>query len=215
MASIGERAAMRWVKRGLWLAAWSFWLWLGVGLYRELPRDLGRLVRTLSLAQNEQVLGFDRSSHNVVTRIDSPLSYRLVDAQTGEELGRPVGNDLEARTWESCPNRQDGPLEYLYDQGWFLKNFDWPDDWATIAVRWRDTGELFSRRWSVETFLVLYESEDGAFAANGDGSVYLGWSVNWPLLALCQTILALPLVLLWAVLRWWQKRRLRLASVAP
>ena len=38
---------------------------------------------------------------------------------------------------------------------------------------------------------------------------------NYPLLALCQTILALPLVMLWAVLRWRRYRRLRLASVQP
>jgi len=38
--------------------------------------------------------------------------------------------------------------------------------------------------------------------------------MNWPLLALCQTILALPLVLLWAALRWRRKRRLRLVGAA-
>jgi hypothetical protein len=25
----------------LWLLAWSFWVWLGFGMHRELPRDLG------------------------------------------------------------------------------------------------------------------------------------------------------------------------------
>jgi hypothetical protein len=32
---------MRWLKRGLWLAAWGVWAWCGFGLYRELPRKLG------------------------------------------------------------------------------------------------------------------------------------------------------------------------------
>jgi len=32
---------MKWVRRSLWLAAWSLWAWLGVGLHRELTRTLG------------------------------------------------------------------------------------------------------------------------------------------------------------------------------
>jgi len=32
---------MRWVRRGLWIAAWGVWAWCGFGLYRELPRNLG------------------------------------------------------------------------------------------------------------------------------------------------------------------------------
>src|SRR5262245_44330804 len=36
--------------------------------------------------------------------------------------------------------------------------------------------------------------------------------VDWSLLAICQTILALPLVLLWTVLRWRRMRRTRLAN---
>jgi len=206
---------MRWLPRTLWLLAWSFWAWLGFGLYRELPRSAGPVVRTLTLEQTEHVLGFYGDSHSVVTRTDRPLSYRLVDARSGRELSRPVGNDLEARTWESCPNRQDGPFEFTYDKGWPLDNSHLPHDWATIAIRWRDTGELVSRRWSVESFLAEFESEDGAFAASVTGNVYLGHSVNWPLLALCQAILALPLILFWAILRWRRKRRLRLERVSP
>src|SRR4051794_23075083 len=36
-----DRCRMRrWLPRALWLLAWSFWAWLGWGLYRELPRSL-------------------------------------------------------------------------------------------------------------------------------------------------------------------------------
>jgi hypothetical protein len=32
---------MRWLKRSLWISAWGVWAWLGVGLYRQLPREPG------------------------------------------------------------------------------------------------------------------------------------------------------------------------------
>jgi hypothetical protein len=39
---------MRWMKRGMWVAAWGAWVWLGFGLYRELPRDPGPILNKLS-----------------------------------------------------------------------------------------------------------------------------------------------------------------------
>src|SRR6476660_10364094 len=38
------------IKRICWITAWGVWLWLGFGLYRELPRDLGRVVCKLPTA---------------------------------------------------------------------------------------------------------------------------------------------------------------------
>jgi hypothetical protein len=64
-ASDGERAAMKWVWRGMWAAAWGTWLWLGFGLYRELPRDFP-LVCDLSLPPNSIVCGFLGDTHEVV-----------------------------------------------------------------------------------------------------------------------------------------------------
>ena len=47
-----------WLSRSLWLAAWSFWLWLGFGLYRELPRELGPVVCRLPMNEAESTIGF-------------------------------------------------------------------------------------------------------------------------------------------------------------
>jgi hypothetical protein len=58
----------------------------------------------------------------------------------------------------------------------------------------------------------LHENPEQLLVADLRGVVYRYPTVNWPLLALCQTILALPLVLLWAMLRW---RRMRMASAMP
>src|SRR5262245_10823400 len=61
----GWRHMRRWLCRGLWLLAWSFWVWLGVGLYRELPRDIGRRREercdgSLLLGREDRLLGLRR-----------------------------------------------------------------------------------------------------------------------------------------------------------
>jgi hypothetical protein len=56
----------RWLTRSLWLAAWSFWLWLGFGLYRELPRDLGRVIFHHPNADEQFVVGFVDHSPQLV-----------------------------------------------------------------------------------------------------------------------------------------------------
>jgi hypothetical protein len=81
---------MRWLKRGLWLSAWGAWLWLGIGLYRELPRHLGPVVRRLPIASG-RVLGFVGQSNFVaiLEPITGPLgttTIPLFDAETGTEV---------------------------------------------------------------------------------------------------------------------------------
>ena len=44
---------MKRLTRFLWLAAWSSWLWLGFGLYRELPRETGPVVAKKVMAEGE------------------------------------------------------------------------------------------------------------------------------------------------------------------
>jgi len=75
----------------------------------------------------------------------------------------------------------------------------WTNTFETFAVH--DRRGLIFRQWGVPsnpTQAVLVDP----------------LPVNWPLLTLCQTILALPLILLWAALRWRRNRRLRLVSVS-
>ena len=79
----------RWLPRSLWLLAWSFWLWLGFGLYRELPRELGPVM--LALPRNdkgiveEYALGFLTDSDDVVTTVQSTKGFlvRVRDGRTG------------------------------------------------------------------------------------------------------------------------------------
>jgi hypothetical protein len=48
---------MIYFKRFLWLSAWSVWLWLGFGLYRELPRHAGPVLTQIPIQGGEQILG--------------------------------------------------------------------------------------------------------------------------------------------------------------
>jgi hypothetical protein len=58
---------MRWLSHSLWLLAWSYWVWLGFGLYRELPRDLGPVVCELPLRPDEWVVGVLPDRPSIVT----------------------------------------------------------------------------------------------------------------------------------------------------
>jgi hypothetical protein len=83
---------MKWFARFCWLAAWSVWLWLGVGLFRELPRDLGPVVCQLPLATNEQFWGFIGDGQRIATGEKlgehEPIIVRIWDAGTGKTLHR-------------------------------------------------------------------------------------------------------------------------------
>jgi hypothetical protein len=79
---------MRWLKRALWLLAWSFWLWLGFGLHRELPRELGPPVAQLPIKSPQQ-LSFVGGSNIIMALGSYPHSKALTlyDAETGRSIG--------------------------------------------------------------------------------------------------------------------------------
>jgi hypothetical protein len=78
----------RYVPRSLWLLAWSFWAWLGWGLYRELPRDLGPVVCQLPMGDDETFLGWLAGEPTAVTIKEGqdwqPAVIRTWDAMTGQ-----------------------------------------------------------------------------------------------------------------------------------
>jgi hypothetical protein len=81
----------RWLSRSLWLAAWSFWLWLGFGLFRELPRELGPMVVKLKLDESDDGMetpeGFLADADEIVTTVVSTergVFARVRSATTGD-----------------------------------------------------------------------------------------------------------------------------------
>ena len=80
----------------------------------------------------------------------------------------------------------------------------------TCALRDLETGDLIVRTSGKEFSVPLKMNISRSLAALKDGTVYLlPFPVNWALLALCQAVLALPIMLLWLALVWRRRRRLR------
>ena len=88
----GERGAMRWVKRGCWVAAWGMWFWLGVGLHRELPRDLSPTTRLGFVWGSETLLGFLEGGDAIAVQ-GADESIRISDARSGEKIKELPGPD--------------------------------------------------------------------------------------------------------------------------
>jgi hypothetical protein len=77
---------MRWLSRFLWLAAWCAWVWLGFGLYRELPRQVGQRLSQIPIDRSERVLGFVNDTPFVVVEPRSPtvsMTLKVFDGRTG------------------------------------------------------------------------------------------------------------------------------------
>jgi len=82
---------MRWVRRGLWIAAWGVWAWLGVGLYHELPRKPGALVHELNLRfPDDMPVGFVGNTNRLVVarnlRTKNEQAVELFDIDSGKLL---------------------------------------------------------------------------------------------------------------------------------
>jgi hypothetical protein len=79
---------MRWLSRGFWLLAWSVWLWLGVGLSRELPKVLGPTAFQLPNNSKEDMIAFLHNRPSIFTLDDGaddrlPI-IRLRNERTGD-----------------------------------------------------------------------------------------------------------------------------------
>src|SRR5688572_27522565 len=84
------------VKRFLWLFAWRVWLWLGFGLYRELPRELGPVVSRIPIGKGHESLGFIGGSDAVANQeppIDDMVvrTIKRIDANSGKPIGERLG----------------------------------------------------------------------------------------------------------------------------
>src|SRR5688500_1586855 len=75
------------LKRLPWLLAWSVWLLLGFGLYRELPRDPGEQIRRVSLVTGEYAFGFWNQSFELFVGRPNSNEFRSVDVRNGAERG--------------------------------------------------------------------------------------------------------------------------------
>jgi hypothetical protein len=78
----------------LWLSAWAVWIWLGVGLYRELPRKYGKPIGRINFHSDAMLLGFlGASSHFAVIREskESHTTVEVIDLETDRLVGSAPG----------------------------------------------------------------------------------------------------------------------------
>src|SRR5262245_32665677 len=92
------------VKRICWIAAWGVWLWLGFGLYLELTRELGRVVRTLPPGDDCRIIRFLAGQPLLVVsefeKENDRYVLQLFDARTGNLVRTstfPDGEDVGER----------------------------------------------------------------------------------------------------------------------
>jgi len=185
---------------------------MGFGLARNLPRNLGPKIVQIEVPHGQRLLGFLDGRNDVV--VGSPslpgevLPYDVFDATAGSHKERVESSELYSRASQSSfwlsgrrfEVRKNDPLSLAEE---YLKG-----DYQTIVMVERDTGKVMKRLWWTDFMKLEFESADGSLVAGNQGAIYRAPPVNWPILALCQTILALPLVFLWAVLRWRRRRKL-------
>jgi hypothetical protein len=208
---------MKWLKPSFWLLAWGTWLWLGFGLSRNLPRNLAPKIAQIPVPEGERLLGFLDDRNDVV--VGSPSlpgevrPYDVFDATTGSHQESFESEDLYRRASQSSFWLSQRRVEVRKNDPLSLAEKYLKDDWRTIVMVERGTGTVLKRFWWTDFMKLEFESADGTLVAGNQGAIYHAPPVNWPILALCQTILTLPLIMLWAVLRWRRQRRL-LATTA-
>jgi len=271
-------------RRLVWLAAWGVWAWLGVGLARELPRELGPPIGKLPLGKDEWIDRLVVGTSLAVSRSISPDGVRMRRVwglRTGELSKEPLDERAEADDRDFLEQR--GPRNERQDQVevmlrylGIMRSTDGRVELSAVEniVKEIDTGRIIDEGCQDRSIIggnrALGLSVSRAFEAIPGGNVYgcreywhghvgsaktfkatfaihsladgrllcrlrqipiwvtsdarlcvddevtvrsLPPPPNWGLLAICQAILALPIVLLWAVLRW-QRRRMRQTAVA-
>jgi len=182
-----------------------------------------------------QIFDVDRGrivfSKELLGSLDPPHPHQTLNTPRLSTSGRALMVDGVAALWSIDSGRliwiQKGwrPPVLLDDDSFAeLEEWDAPwtrgklRNWSTAAVRDLDAAALRFRCWDRDASALECRSSDGALGLTRDGAIHrLPFRVNWLLLALCQTILALPLILLWTVLRWRRRRaaQRKLAVATP
>jgi hypothetical protein len=155
----------------------------------------------------KSVLRFGRTTGELDASGSEVTPITLYEVGTGRVLWR-VGL-LESVV---VSHGEDG---FLAVENWHELWQKWLPDFKfeTVACRSLEDGSLIHRTTAASMVDPLTNNLNRSLLVLENGAVHrLPLAVNYPLLALCQAILALPLVMLWAVLRWLRRQRARLAS---
>lgn len=84
----------RWLNFILWTAAWGIWVWLGVGLAHQLPRQPSKPLCNVPVSAKNQCFGFiGDTNHLLMVQIaaDQQTTFVVVDAETGATVRSTPG----------------------------------------------------------------------------------------------------------------------------
>jgi hypothetical protein len=130
----------------------------------------------------------------------------LFDVDTGAEMWK---SEPHEQAEQATPSSSCFPVRESWHDLWKDRLPNWR--YQTIAYRNSHSGELWFRTPSSAVTLTEWISER-SLALAPDGLVYrTPFPINWPLLAFCQFVLALPMLLVWGAMSWRRKRKRRAA----
>lgn len=165
----------------------------------------------------------------VIDNYDGASQWHTLDKGIGpavldEEARRlltPVGVLWNVRTglslWRRDPKFEavlrrelpDGRFAVLEDWKVWCERFGVTTERTTVAVRSMETGGVDFRVWDFP-FGEECVSDDWTLAVDQDGTIHRTPPPhNWRLLAICQSVVAAPMILLWVFLRWKKWRAAR------
>jgi hypothetical protein len=156
----------------------------------------------------------------------TPTVIKVVSPPRLSQSGRSLLTSDPATIWDfetSAPRWRGSNAWSVFYRGddesfWVSEGVAWPlsiwggstQRYATASRRDFESGRTLCRCWATDMRGANWVSSDGQLAIKPDGTVHnLPYLINWPLLALCQGVLAIPLVLFWLALFWRRKRHLR------
>jgi len=123
--------------------------------------------------------------------------------------------ESERVLWTASANETVLPAKrnnsFSVEEHWVIPVVDYAlKDFDTIAERDLSSGRLLRRFWKKDQPSLALRSSDETMAADVNGAVRrMELRINGEALACCQAVLALPLVLVWARLRWRRYRMVR------
>jgi hypothetical protein len=174
---------MAWLKRCFWLSAWGVWLWLGVGLARELPRDLGPVLCKLLLEDGEYLCGF-LNDGTAVSRLaesgENASRYQTWDVATGRRINDWNGPTSGSPWWDLL---RLGFVAGENDKAYKAKGE--PKPFQLLDLRtgsWMPLGSTFLRlpyEHPIKPWLVLEDTSGGELAVHVFDVEAKRWLFEW------------------------------------
>jgi hypothetical protein len=152
--------------------------------------------------------------------LDPPVRPPLL-SRSGEAVldGDPPGIwnvETGAPIWSSSEAQH---LKPLLDEDAFMIVEEGKPGWLpssqTVAVHEFDSGAFRFRCYKDDATILDHQNADGSFGVTDKGVVHSPALRADFLFILCQSILALPIVLTWLALRWRRKRERRIEGATP